>query len=443
MYKTKATGQPSNASPAIPDVTSMPLVGTSPGLPDGKPDIIITTKSRLWVFDPWASGVDKLVWNIAIEPQAVEGPLNSSPAIGDIDGDGDLDIAVAGGKGYLYVVDGRTGNALPGFIESANERFKRVAPSTARLGCPILADLDGVEEPGTLKKLPEVVIGDNTGKVYALRKDGKGMKGFPFTVPGGKIGIGLAAWDVDRDGHQNLVIQAEKVQEMQVLNFSSCPFNKEDGVANPWPAFRHDARNTGSVLEPPGPTPVEVVALDAAPDSGGITLRWRTDLDARSFVLLRAAEPGGDWVTLGEWPVEQVRQEPGSFMLTDAPGPGTWRYRIDALDLAGRVRQSGETVVTMGSRPAFRLYPARPNPFNPHTAIRLDLPRAGICDLRVVDPSGRTIRRLLAGRSGPGTVETIWDGTDEDGHPVGSGVFFVRATADGQGPVVQKVVLLK
>jgi hypothetical protein len=440
LYKRVAMGQSSNASPAIADVTSK--VGTTSGPPDGKPDIIVTTKSRLWVFDPWASDPDKLVWNIAIESQPVEGPLNSSPAIGDVDGDGDLDIAVAGGKGCLYVVDGRSNVALPGFIEGTNERYKRVAPSTARLGCPILADLDGVEGPGTLR-LPEIVIGDNTGKVYALRKDGNGMNGFPFTVPGGKIGIGLAAWDVDRDGYQNLVIQAEKVQEVQVLDFNTCPFHAENRVANPWPAFRHDSRNTGSALLPPGPTPVEIVALEAEAGSGGITLRWRTDLDVRSFVLLRAAEPGGDWVTLGAWPVEQVRQEPGSFALTDVPPPGTWRYRIDALDLGGQVRQSGETVVTVVSPLVFRLHPARPNPFNPHTVIRLDLPRATICDLRVVDPSGRTIRRLLAGDAGPGKVETIWDGTDDDGHPVGSGVFFVRAAADGEGRAVQKVVLLR
>jgi hypothetical protein len=441
LYKGMATAQASNASPAIADVTSKEEYAPSP-LGD-KPDIIITTKSRLWAFDPWASGADKLVWNIAIESQQVEGPLNSSPAIGDVDGDGDLDIVVAGGKGTLYVVDGRRGAALSGFIESTNERFKRVAPATARLGCPILADLDGVEELGTSKRLPEIVIGDNTGKIYALRKDGNGMKGFPFTVPGGKIGIGLAAWDIDRDGHQNLVIQAEKVQELQVLDFNTCPINPEDRVANPWPAFRHDARNTGSALLAPWPTPVGTVALEAEAGSGGITLRWRIEFAVHSFVLLRAAEPGGDWATLGEWPVEQVMQEPGSFALTDSPPPGTWRYRIDALDLAGQVRQSGETVVTAGTPLVFRLHPARPNPFNPHTVIRLDLPRAAICDLRVVDPSGRTVRRLLAGGAGPGTVETIWDGTDDDGHPVGSGVFFVRAAADGQGRAVQKLVLLK
>ncbi len=448
LYKTAlggATGQSSSASPAIADVTSKVVDNhTLPGgPPDGKPDIIITTKSRLWVFDPWTSFADKLVWTMALVSQLPEGPLTSSPAVGDIDGDGDLDIAVAGGGGALYVVDGRTAEALPGFIESTSNRYKQVAPLTARLGCPILADLDGVVDPTYGKRLPEIVIGDNTGRVYALRKGGKGMNGFPFTVPGGKVGIGLAAWDVDRNGFQNLVIQAEKVQEMRVLDFNTCPFDAEDRVANPWPAFRHDSRNTGSVALPPGPTPVQVVALEAEVSAGVITLRWRTDIDVRSFVLLRAAEPGGEWMTLSDRPAEELMGEPGSFTLTDEPPSGTWRYRIDALDFAGQVRQSGETVVTVGSPLTFRLHSPRPNPFNPHTVIRLDLPRAAICDLRVVDPSGRTVRRLLKGGAGPGTVETIWDGTDDDGHSVGSGVFFVRAAAEGQGPAVQKVVLLK
>jgi hypothetical protein len=447
-----ATAQPTNASPAIADVTSKADNG-SLGNPDGKPDIIVATKSRLWVFDPWANGSDKLAWAIAIQPQTggtpLEGPLTSSPAIGDIDGDGYPDIAVAGGLGYLYVVNGRRGEALTGFIESTNERYKKVAPATARLGSPILADLDGVEGPGTMR-LPEIVVGDNTGKVYALRNDGSGMNGFPFTVPGGKIGVGLAAWDVDRDGHQNLVIQSEKVQEVRILNFSGCPFDPEDRVANPWPAFRHDPRNSGSSLLPPGPTPVEMVTLEAQTGSTGLTLRWRTELDVRTFVLRRAAEPGGDWTTLGDWPAEQVMQEPGSFMLTDAPPPGTWRYRIEALDLAGEVRQAGEAVVTVGATAlVFQLHPVRPNPFNPLVAlnrqamIRLDLPRATNCDLRVVDASGRTVRRLLMGGAGPGALELPWNGTDDDGRPVGSGVFFVRVVAEGQGRAVQKVVLLQ
>jgi hypothetical protein len=444
-YASVATDQPSNASPAIADVTSK-----ATGEPDGttgspRPDIIISTKSRLWVFDPWAIGADKRVWTLALEPQVLENPLNSSPAIGDIDGDGKLDIAVAGGKGYLYVVHGTDGTALSGFITSPTERYLAVAPMSARLGSPILADLDGVIDSGSGKRLPEVVIGDNLGTVYALRKDGSGLNGFPFTVPGGKIGIGLAAWDVDRDGYQNLVIQSDKVQEVQVLDLRTCPFSPDDGVANPWPAFRHDPRNTGSALSPPGPTPVQTVALEAEAGTAGVTLRWRTELAVRSFVLSRAAEPGGDWVTLGEWPMAQAMEAPGSFALTDLPPPGTWRYRIEALDLAGRVQQSGETVVTAGAGTplVFRLQPAKPNPFNPHTLIRLDVPRPAICDLRVVDAAGRTVRRLLAGGAGPGTVEVTWDGTDDDGHPLGSGVFFLRATADGLGRSVQKVVLLK
>lgn len=450
LYKQKATGQASNASAAIADVTSKTGSSSDPpgGPPDGQPDIIIATKSRLWVFDPWASGADKLVWTIAIAAQEgqnpLEGPLSSSPAIGDVDGINGPDIVVAGGKGYLYVVNGQTAAALPGFIESTNERFKKVAPATARLGSPILADLDGVVEGAGSVRLPEIVIGDNTGKIYALRKNGEGIKGFPFTVAGGKVGIGLAAWDVDRDGHQNLVIQAEKVQEVRVLDFSSCVFDPQDSVANPWPAFRHDPKNTGASAQPPGPTPVEVLALQAEADSAGITLRWSSEVDVRSFVLSRAAEPGGDWVDLGEWPAEQLAQEPNWFALTDQPPAGTWRYRIEALDLTRQVRQSGEAVVTSGGAAlSFMLHPARPNPFNPRTVIRLDLPRAARCDLRVVDPTGRTVRRLLSGRVGPGKVESIWDGTDDSGRPVGSGVFFVRASADGHGRAVQKVVLLK
>ncbi|ARA94718.1 hypothetical protein AWN76_017195 [Rhodothermaceae bacterium RA] len=94
-----------------------------------------------------------------------------------------------------------------------------------------------------------------------------------------------------------------------------------------------------------------------------------------------------------------------------------------------------------------RLYPNYPNPFNPETTIRYDLPVAGRVVLGVYDLAGRRIRRLVAGVQPAGPQEARWDGRDEAGRSVASGVYLYRLEAqDASGHrrvLTGKMTLLK
>lgn len=72
-----------------------------------------------------------------------------------------------------------------------------------------------------------------------------------------------------------------------------------------------------------------------------------------------------------------------------------------------------------------------PNPFNPSTDITFDLMQGGQVDVRIYDLNGRLVRRLAgATRSaGPGMVH--WDGRDEAGTAVASGLYFSQLLVDG------------
>lgn len=85
---------------------------------------------------------------------------------------------------------------------------------------------------------------------------------------------------------------------------------------------------------------------------------------------------------------------------------------------------------------------ARPNPFNPRTRIEYQLPARAMVRLDVFDASGRLVRRLIDGlrAAGPGSVE--WDGRDQKGAPVGSGVYLYRL-GYGSHQISRKMVLLK
>jgi FlgD Ig-like domain/Cohesin domain len=82
-----------------------------------------------------------------------------------------------------------------------------------------------------------------------------------------------------------------------------------------------------------------------------------------------------------------------------------------------------------------------PNPFNPTTTIHV---QAGSSwhDLSVLDVRGRRVRLLAAGPFGPGEAQWIWDGRDDRGARVASGVYVVSITGRGMSSS-QRIVLLE
>jgi hypothetical protein len=76
---------------------------------------------------------------------------------------------------------------------------------------------------------------------------------------------------------------------------------------------------------------------------------------------------------------------------------------------------------------------ASPNPFEQEVTVRFTLPRAEQASVRVYDVSGRLVRTLRRGTLGPGEEVVRWDGADEGGKDVGSGIYFVRVDAPSWG----------
>jgi hypothetical protein len=79
---------------------------------------------------------------------------------------------------------------------------------------------------------------------------------------------------------------------------------------------------------------------------------------------------------------------------------------------------------------AFKLQQNVPNPFNPSTTIAYEVPEGGAqVSLQIFDVSGRLVRTLVDGHETSGSKSVTWDGRDEDGRPVSSGIYFSRMTA--------------
>ncbi|HET6349834.1 MAG TPA: FG-GAP-like repeat-containing protein [Candidatus Krumholzibacteria bacterium] len=91
----------------------------------------------------------------------------------------------------------------------------------------------------------------------------------------------------------------------------------------------------------------------------------------------------------------------------------------------------------------YALYENFPNPFNPTTTIRFDLPAPGKVQLDIFDVTGRLVKRLI--RDVPysrGRFEVHWNGENESGNTVASGVYFYRIRS-GTYSAARRMVLLK
>jgi len=85
---------------------------------------------------------------------------------------------------------------------------------------------------------------------------------------------------------------------------------------------------------------------------------------------------------------------------------------------------------------------ASPNPFNPETAVIYTLKNAGRVTVRIYSLEGRLVRTLVDGTSSAGSHEVRWNGTDNQGRSVPSGMYFVK-TESGADRSVVKLSLLK
>ncbi len=170
-----------------------------------------------------------------------------------------------------------------------------------------------------------------------------------------------------------------------------------------------------------------------------IAIKYSAD-GSESWAVGWGVEDQDDWVCGVAVDVE------GSVYLA-----GTTRYELNpqwgiptGQVFTGLKFQQPADPVSVEDRPGpvdWRLVQNFPNPFNPSTIIRYDLPSTSDVTLAVYDITGRTIATLTETRQPAGVYEIQWDGMDSQGRQVATGVYFARLTAGRQSDVIKMVYL--
>lgn len=148
-------------------------------------------------------------------------------------------------------------------------------------------------------------------------------------------------------------------------------------------------------------------------DTGSMNVYWKSqELDLFDFF----AQPG------------QVQLK---FEAKDGSVPTLVEGAVDDLMIHAILGGTGvDDEFTIGV--PLRLEQNMPNPFNPRTEISFALENSGRVDLKVFDVNGRLVKTLIADQMNAGNHQVVWEGRDQNGRPVGSGVYFYRLSAGGE-----------
>lgn len=138
----------------------------------------------------------------------------------------------------------------------------------------------------------------------------------------------------------------------------------------------------------------------------------------------------------------------GPYRLSGTIGqPDAGVCESGLLTLAGGFWMGGRIPAGVEDDPAvpaiaFRISPGAPNPFRNSTCVTVDLPGTRLVDARIHDARGRVVRHLADAVFAPGRHLLVWDGEDDGGRRVASGVYLLRIDA-GQSSVRRTLVAIR
>ena len=208
---------------------------------------------------------------------------------------------------------------------------------------------------------------------------------------------------------------------------------------------------------------VEDVALILL-DLSGASLAWGqvsfeepvTSSTGTAYAVFQYPE-GLIATALGTGPGIGIREESGGAPFYLSGDGETWGRFVDSAKLGVEpVYSSGKMAARLlkdlkaelqANQPTPQHYQTallapRPNPFNPRTEVVFTLERPSKVSVTIFDLRGRHVRSLLTEPRPAGRHSVVWEGTDDRGASVASGVYFVRMDA-GSYRSHKRLLLLK
>ncbi len=195
-----------------------------------------------------------------------------------------------------------------------------------------------------------------------------------------------------------------------------------------------------------GMSPVALSRFTASGEPSRVVVEWQSSSERnhRGYHLWRAGEALPlEFERLTERYVEAETPHFYRFVDESVEVGIAYAYRLEAVATSGAREFFGPVWANAVSVPVqLVLHQNAPNPFNPATRIRYDLPAAAHVRVAVFDAQGRLVRQLVDAPVAAGSHFVDWLGTNDQGKALGSGTFFYRLET-GPRTLTRKMLLVR
>ena len=188
-------------------------------------------------------------------------------------------------------------------------------------------------------------------------------------------------------------------------------------------------------------------------NNGSYTLSWTVPKEARRIQIKYSDKQLVEWLgfdrkartyqynpvthqayfaamTLANVPLPNAAGTQQSMTVANLPANKTYNFLAKAYIDKNLFTAVHDQPGNQPNPTQFRLWENFPNPFNPETSIRFDLPRAAKVTAIIFDSLGQEMVRLLDQPMNAGSHSLKWNSRNKIGQEVGSGIYFLRLQAD-------------
>lgn len=369
------------------------------------------------------------------------------PAVGFIDGDNILDIAIGDqvlsgspvNKLYAWSVNGQPLSGFPvGALWAINNQV-------------VIADIDNDSQP-------ELVFDNNAlGEYHAYNNNGTPVSGWPLLTNGITFFNTPALADVNGDNFLDMLgagianIASNPTTNVYLWNLE-VPY---DPTKITIPVFQYNTKHNGLFIDPIT-IPVELVSFTVESYGDEVYLKWSTatEINNLGFEIERKfalTTEQSEWITIGFKEGKGTITEPQSYLFIDSyPINGKLYYRLKQIDFNGKYEYSDLVEIEFNAFSEYLLEQNYPNPFNPSTKIKYSIPNVErhrdaslqIVTLKVYDVLGNEVATLVNEEQMAGIYEVEFNSHSGEGRNLTSGVYFYQLKADNYFET-KKMILLK
>jgi len=347
--------------------------------------------------------------------------ISHGVSIADLDGDGHKDLVVGTWKGFVHAYN-LNGNSLVGFP---------VDVETGVHTTPVITDLNG---DGTL----EILVGQEQGKFFAI--SGSGDTLWTHQLSTARIRTAAAVCDFDRNGLTETVFTTLDggitVLDYQGHALPGWPQNLGGGCYSSPVIADLDGDRLPEIIV--GTNSAELAAYHF---DGSLVENFPIALSSQAQGTPTVADLNDDGL------LEIILGTDFDLSIVNIKIPSvvgsTWFTALGNFQRTGFFNTSllstGNETVIPGNLELMQNYP---NPFNSSTTLEFGIPEDSFVSLTIYDALGQEVRQLLNAVLSSGNYSMIWNGLDQHGRAVETGIYFAKINVINDSKVV-KMILMK